>query len=83
MTKLVGTVAMVAALVAVVVSLGQDLGAMATLKRAGLSYFAFYVVGSVLVVVFRSGIEDEWIRDEMRRKEEAKRRREREMQNMN
>ena len=82
MQKLAGTVAMSAALVAVIVSLIQDYGIMVGLKRALLSYFVFYVVSAVLIMVFKAGIEQEWIKNEQRRKELEKRKREKELEAM-
>ncbi len=79
MQKLAGTIAMTAALVAIIVSLMQDCGILVGLKRAFLSYFVFYVVSAVLVMVFKAGIEQEWIKAEQLRKELDKRKREKEM----
>lgn len=80
MSKLVNTLAMTAALIAVLASLWQDYGLFVALKRAALAYFAFYVVGAVLMLIFRTGIEDEWKLAEQRRREEQKRRRDQELQ---
>lgn len=80
MTKLVSTVAMTAALTAVLVSLWQDYGPAVALKRAVLAYFAFYVVGAMLMLVFRTGIEDEWKLAEQQRREMEKRKRDQEME---
>ena len=86
MRKFVGACAMALALI----SLGHDMwrsyGVVVTLKRAAIAYFAFYAVGSLLALIFRTGIQDEWVREdwlrrkaekelrnEARRKEEAQR----------
>ena len=61
MRNLVGVLAMAAALVAVGVSLWRDYGMLVTLKRAFISYFAFYVIGTLVVFVFKTGVEEEWI----------------------
>jgi hypothetical protein len=82
MQKLSGTTAMTAALIAIIVSLMQDCGILVGLKRAFLSYFVFYVVSAVLVMVFKAGIEQEWIKTDLRRKELEKRKREKEMEAM-
>jgi hypothetical protein len=82
MQKLAGTTAMIAALIAIIVSLLQDCSILVGLKRAFLSYFVFYVVSAVLVMVFKAGIEQEWIKSDLRRKELEKRKREKEMEAM-
>jgi len=82
MQKLAGTTAMIAALVAIIVSLLQDCGILVGLKRAFLSYFVFYVISAVLVMVFKAGIEQEWIKSDLRRKELEKRKREKELEAM-
>jgi len=66
MTKLVNTMALAAAFAAVSFALTRDYGILATLKRAAIAYFAFYGVGAVLVMIFRAGIQDDWIREEWR-----------------
>ena len=63
MQRLVSTLAMSAAMIAVGVALWRDYGVLVTLKRAAISYFAMYAVGSLLVFVFRAGIEEQWIRE--------------------
>jgi len=81
---LIQCLAMGAALVAIVVGLADGYGALVTLKRAVISYLAFSIVGSLVGIVFRLGIEDDWIREawhrhlEEQRKREEERRRERE-----
>jgi len=79
-SKLVSTVAMTAAFTAVLVSLWQDYGPLVAMKRAALAYFAFYVVGAALMLVFRTGIEDEWKLAEQRRREQEKLKRDQELQ---
>ena len=76
MQKLIGTTAMTAALVAVMFSLWRDYSLLVTLKKALISYVAFYIVGAVLVLVFKSGIEDEWQRDAARLEQEKRKRKE-------
>lgn len=68
MRNLVGILATSAALVAVGVSLWRDYGLLVTMKRAFISYFAFYVIGSLLVFVFKAGVEEEWIAADRRRR---------------
>jgi len=79
MQKLTGTIAMTAALVAVIVSLWQDYGFLITMKRALLAYFSFYILGAVLVMVFKTGIEDEWIKSDLHQRELKKKKRDKEM----
>jgi cytochrome b subunit of formate dehydrogenase len=73
MQRLVSTLAMSAALVAVGLALWRDYGVLVTLKRAAIAYFAMYAVGSLLVFVFKAGIEEQWIREAAirRNREEA------------
>ncbi len=68
MQRLVNTMALTAALVAVGMALLRDYGLLVTLKRAAIAYFAFYALGAALVFVFKTGIEEEWIRDAHRRR---------------
>ncbi|MBC8426613.1 hypothetical protein H8E07_21060 [bacterium] len=64
MKKIVNTTALSAAFAAVCFALIRDYGILATLKRAAIAYFAFYALGAVLVMVFRAGIQDDWIRED-------------------
>ena len=68
MRRLVGTTAMTAAMVVIGHGLIQDYGVLAILKRAGLAYVAVYAVTSILVMVFRHGIQDDWIREDTERR---------------
>ena len=68
MKKFVNSFAMSAALVTIVHAFIRDFGALATLKRAALAYFAFFVVGSILAFVFRIGIQDDWAREDADRR---------------
>jgi len=83
-TAWIQTLALTAALVAVVSGLAEGYGALVTLKRAVIGYLAFAIVGSLVGLVFRLGVEDDWIREawqrhqEWQRQREEKRRRERE-----
>lgn len=74
MRKLVGACATAFALI----SLGHDLwsnyGLLTTLQRAALVYFVFYGVGSLLALVFRTGIQDDWVREDRRRRVDGGRR---------
>ena len=78
MQKLIGTTAMTAALVAVIFSIWRDYSLVVTLKKALISYVGFYIVGAVLVLVFKSGIEDEWQRAAARRETEKRKKQEKE-----
>ncbi len=64
MKKLVNTTALTAAFAAVCFALVRDYGILATLKRAAIAYFVFYALGAVLVMIFRAGIQDDWIRED-------------------
>ncbi len=64
MQKIVNTTALSAAFAAVCFALIRDYGVLATLKRAAIAYFAFYALGAILVMIFRAGIQDEWIRED-------------------
>ncbi len=63
----VNSAAMGAALITILHALLRDFGALPTLKRAAIAYFAFYLVGSLLSLVFRAGIHDEWVREDHER----------------
>jgi hypothetical protein len=56
MQGLIHTVALAAALAAVIASLWGDYGLLVALKRAVVSYLAFYFVAAVLVLVYQAGI---------------------------
>ncbi len=56
MLRLVRTVALVAALIALAVAVYRDAGAWVACKRAVISYLVFYFVSALLVLVFRGGI---------------------------
>jgi hypothetical protein len=71
MKKFINTTAMAAAFVTLCISLLRDFGVYATFKRAAIAYIAFTVVGTILGLVFRSGIQDEWVQDDRRRQMEA------------
>ncbi|MBC8425359.1 hypothetical protein H8E07_14660 [bacterium] len=68
MKKFVNTTAMTAAFVTLCFSLLRDFGVYATFKRAAIAYIAFSVVGTILGLIFRAGIQDEWAQDEKRRR---------------
>jgi hypothetical protein len=53
MQRMVHTLALAAALVALVASLWQDWGTATTLKRMLISYLAFYFLGAVLALLVR------------------------------
>jgi hypothetical protein len=77
MKRLVGMTAMTAAMVVIGHGLLQDYGVLTVMKRAGLAYLAAFTVASLLVMIFRHGIQDDWIREENgRRLAEQKRKRE-------
>ena len=71
MEKLVNTTALMAAMAAVCFALWRDYGVLATVKRAAIAYFAFYGIGSLLALVFRAGIQDDWIREDWARYQQA------------
>ncbi|MBU0742391.1 hypothetical protein KKG45_00875, partial [bacterium] len=69
MKQLVNTTALAAAFAAICFALFRDYGLLATLKRAAIAYFAFYGVGAILVMIFRAGIQDDWIREDWARRQ--------------
>jgi len=73
MKKFVNTTAMTAAFITLCFSLLRDFGVYATFKRAAIAYIAFAVVGTLLALVFRTGIQDEWVQDEKRRQLQIRR----------
>jgi hypothetical protein len=56
MQRLIHTVALGAALVAVLSCLWGDYGPLVGLKRAVVSYLVFYCVGALLALVYRTGV---------------------------
>ncbi len=56
MQRLIHTVALLAALVAVFVALGRDYSLLVALKRAVVSYLAFFFVVSILALIYRVGV---------------------------
>jgi hypothetical protein len=56
MTRLVHTVALGAALVAVLSALWGDYGVLVALKRAGIAYLVFYCLSALLALVYRAGV---------------------------
>jgi hypothetical protein len=67
MQKLISTISMSAALVTVMFSLWRDYSLLVTMKRALIAYVVFFIVSSILALIFRSGIEDEWQKEASRR----------------
>ncbi len=59
MQRLIHTVALTAALVAVLSCLWGDYGLLAGFKRAVVSYLVFYCVGALLALVYRTGVLSE------------------------
>lgn len=55
MAQVVQIVAVAAASLTVAVGLWQDWGTLAVLKRAGLAYLGFFVLGALLLLMVRSG----------------------------
>lgn len=76
MRTFVNTAAMGAALITILHALMRDYGALPALKRAAIAYFVFYLVGSILGLVFRTGIRDEWDRAEQEQQLSAQQARE-------
>lgn len=77
MKRLINTSAMTAAMIVIAHGLYQNYGVLAIAKRTGITYVAAFAIVSVLVMVFRHGIQDDWILEDNRRREvEAKRKRE-------
>jgi hypothetical protein len=56
MRAFLNAVAAAAALVAVLVSLWHDYGLFVTLRRAVLAYLGFFILGALLVLIYRLGI---------------------------
>lgn len=56
MQRLVNTVSLVAALIALAVSVWRESGPWLALKRAGIAYLAFFTVSALLALVFRAGV---------------------------
>jgi hypothetical protein len=54
--RFIHTLALSATLVAIIFSLGRDYGLWLALKRAVVSYLAFFFVGSLLALVYRAGV---------------------------
>jgi len=59
MQRLVNTIALAAALVAVIAGLWGNHTLLMVLKRAIISYLVFYFVGSILMLAYRIGIHAE------------------------
>ncbi len=78
MQKFVNTVAIAAALTAMLVCLWQDYGLLVTVKRAVIAYLVFYGVASMLALIYKTGIVDDWRRLEQERETVERRRREQE-----
>ncbi len=72
MSKFVNVMALSAALASLVYDIWRDYGALATAKRAALAYFAFFAVGSLLSLMFKTGIQDEWVREDWQRRRAEK-----------
>lgn len=56
MQRLIHTISLAAALIALGVSIWRETGPWAALKRAGLAYLAFFTVFALLALVFRAGV---------------------------
>ena len=56
MQRLIHTIALTAALVAVLSCLWGDYGLLVGFKRAVISYLVFYCVGALLALVYRTGV---------------------------
>jgi len=56
MLRLVRTVALAAALIALSVAIYRDAGVWVACKRAVISYLVFYFVSALLVLAFRGGV---------------------------
>ena len=78
MQKFVNTVAIAAAPTAMLVCLWQDYGLLVTVKRAVIAYLVFYGVASMLALIYKTGIVDDWRRLEQERETVERRRREQE-----
>ncbi len=59
MRRLVSTVALGAALVSVGVSIWREDGVVSALTRAVIAYLAFFIVSSLLALVYRAGVAAE------------------------
>ncbi|MFH1844453.1 MAG: hypothetical protein ABIF77_14735 [bacterium] len=59
MQRLVNTIALAAALVAVIAGLWGNHTLLMVLKRAVISYLVFYFVGSILMLAYRIGVHAE------------------------
>ncbi len=55
MAQIIQTVAVGAASAVLAVGLWRDWGTMAVLKRAGIAYLGFFILGSLLLLMVRSG----------------------------
>jgi len=55
MAQVIQIVAVAAASLTVAVGLWQGWGTLAVLKRAGLAYLGFFVLGALLLLMVRSG----------------------------
>ena len=56
MQRVVNTLALMAALVALGVSIWRDAGPLDALRRAGIAYLGFFIVFAALALVFRAGV---------------------------
>jgi hypothetical protein len=74
--RFVNVLALGAALTSLICDIWRDYGALAAGKRAALAYFAFFIVGSLLSLMFKTGIQDEWVREDWQRRRIAKARQE-------
>ncbi len=55
MAQLIQTVAIGAASAVLAVGLWQNWGTLAVLKRAGIAYLGFFILGALLLLLVRSG----------------------------
>lgn len=69
MQRLINTVAMAAALMAVIVAIWENHGLWVALKRSVVSYLVFYFVASLLILVFRAGVMAEARSEDAEKKE--------------
>jgi hypothetical protein len=76
--RFVNVMAMGAALISLICDIWRDYGALAAGKRAALAYFAFFAIGSLLSLMFKTGIQDEWVREDWQRRRAEKTRKEQE-----
>jgi len=72
MQRLVQTLAMAAAFIAVMVAIGRQYSLWVACKSALISYVAFYIVASLLVLIYRGGVLAESRKSEPKEKRSEK-----------